>query len=100
MYVCMYLDVHQMDVTMECRQGDLEHDIYMNQPEGDIHEKQQDMACKPKPSTRYWTLKLNSFMKTSGYLKNAEDPCIYVKAGNNGTKKLRACWYYRALVQH
>ena len=44
------LVVHKMDVKATFRNGDLEEDIYMTQPEGCTIARQQNIVCKLKKS--------------------------------------------------
>ena len=41
-----YLKIHQMDVKAVFLNGDLEEEIYMNQPEGFVESGQESKACK------------------------------------------------------
>ena len=41
-----YLKIHQMDVKTVFLNGDLEEEIYMNQPEGFVESGQERKACK------------------------------------------------------
>ena len=44
------LELHQMDVKTTFLNGDMEKDIYMNQPEGFFIERKSYMVCKRKKS--------------------------------------------------
>ena len=62
------LEVQQMDMKTSCLNGDLEHEIYMEQPEGNVHKNQADLVCRVrkslyglKQSARSWKSKLTVF---------------------------------------
>ena len=85
--VQLNLEVHQMDVRTAFLNGDLEHEIYMEQPEGYEDEEQPDFVCKLrkslyglKQSARCWNVKMDSFLKASGYNQSTADPCMYQKS--------------------
>ena len=40
------LEIHQMDVQSAYLNGELEEEIYMEQPEGFIPEGKEDLVCK------------------------------------------------------
>ena len=57
--------LHQMDVVSAFLNGDLEEEIYMEQPEGYVQHGKEDLVCKLrkslyglKQSPRYWNRKL------------------------------------------
>ena len=90
------LEVHQMDVKTAYLNGDLEHEIYMKQPEGYADEDQKDLVCRLrkslyglKQSARCWNITIDSFLKESGYVQSNADPCVYFKAENKDGKKER-----------
>lgn len=81
------LEVHQMDVKTAFLNGDLENDIYMQQPDGYVDKTKPNMVCKLKKSlyglkqsARCWNLSMDRFLKESGYRQSNADPCIYSKA--------------------
>ncbi|GJV33866.1 retrotransposon protein, putative, ty1-copia subclass [Tanacetum coccineum] len=80
------LEVHQMDVKTAFLNGDLEEEIYMNQPEGFIAPRQEGKVCrlvkslyglKQAPKQRHQ--KFDHTMLESGFKINECDKCVYVK---------------------
>jgi ATP-binding cassette subfamily B (MDR/TAP) protein 1 len=63
------LEVEQMDVKTTFLHGDLEEEIYMEQPEGFLVKDKEDYVCRLKKSLyglkqapRQWYLKFDSIM--------------------------------------
>ena len=80
------LEVHQMDVTTAFLNGELDHEIYMEQPEGFLDEKFPAYVCKLKKSiyglkqsARCWNATLTNFLLADGYTKSTADECIFIK---------------------
>ena len=66
--------------------GDLDKEIYMQQPEGFMVPRKEHMVCKVtrslyglKQEPRQWYKKFDSFMTKSGLCKAEKDPCCYFK---------------------
>ncbi|GKA38822.1 retrovirus-related pol polyprotein from transposon TNT 1-94 [Tanacetum coccineum] len=85
------LDVHQMDVKMAFINGDLEEEIYMNQPEGFIALGQESKICRLvkslyglKQAPKQWHQKFDHTMLESGFKINECDKCVYVKDTSSG----------------
>lgn len=82
----MFID--QMDVVTAFLQGDLNEEIYCEQPEG--FGDGTSRVCKLKKSMyglkqspRQWNLKLDQAIKSIGLIRSKFDPCVYVaKKGN------------------
>ena len=88
------LEVHQMDVKTAFLNGDLENEIYMEQPEGYVDKNRPNMVCKLqkslyglKQSARCWNIAIDRFLKDSGYVQSSADPCIYSKSESKDGKK-------------
>ncbi|CAJ2651772.1 unnamed protein product [Trifolium pratense] len=93
------LIVHQMDVKTAFLNGDLEEEIYMEQPEGFvIHgqetkvflQKKETKVCKLdkslyglKQAPKQWHEKFDNLMILNGFRLNESDKCIYYKCDGN-----------------
>ena len=84
------LELHQMDVKTAFLNGDLEEDVYMDQPVGFIEEGKEHMVCKLKKSiyglkqaSRQWYLKFNDTIVSFGFKENIVDRCIYLKVSGS-----------------
>nr|MCH9869688.1 hypothetical protein [Serratia marcescens] len=80
------LHMEQMDVKTAFLHGDLEEDIYMEQPEGYEVKGKEKLVCKLKKSLyglkqapRQWYKKFDSFMIQNGYTRTDADPCVYIR---------------------
>ncbi|CAL1360545.1 unnamed protein product [Linum trigynum] len=85
------LEVEQMDVKTAFLHGDLEEEIYMEQPEGFKKEKNEDYVCRLRKSLyglkqapRQWYKKFESVMGEQGYMKTTSDHCVFVKKFPDG----------------
>ena len=84
------LELHQMDVKTAFLNGDLEEEIYMDQPEGFVVEGKEHMVCKLKKSiyglkqaSRQWYFKFNNTITSFGFKENIVDRCIYLKVSGS-----------------
>ena len=80
------LEVEQLDVKTAFLHGDLEEEIYMEQPEGFKVKGKENFVYKLKKSLyglkqapRQWYKKFDSFMIENGYKRTALDHCVYIK---------------------
>ncbi|KAD4179829.1 hypothetical protein E3N88_28420 [Mikania micrantha] len=80
------LEVHQMDVKTAFLNGDLEEEIYMEQPEGFSAPGQEGKVCKLvkslyslKQAPKQWHQKFDQVMLNNGFKINECDKCVYVK---------------------
>jgi len=84
------LELHQMDVKTAFLNGDLEEEIYMDQPEGFVSTGKENMVCKLKKSiyglkqaSRQWYIKFNDTITSYGFVENTIDRCIYMKVNGS-----------------
>ncbi|KAJ0804413.1 putative RNA-directed DNA polymerase [Helianthus annuus] len=78
------LEVEQMDVKTAFLHGDLDKEIYMEQPEGFQVKGKEDYVCKLqkslyglKQAPRQWYKKFESVMGKQGYRKTISDHCVF-----------------------
>lgn len=78
------LEIEQMDVKTAFLHGDLEEEIYMEQPEGFRVRGKEDFVCKLnkslyglKQAPRQWYKKFESVMEKHGYSKTTSDHCVF-----------------------
>jgi transposase InsO family protein len=77
-------EIHQMDVKTAFLNGDLDHVIYMTQPEGFAVAGQEQLVCKLgkslyglKQAGRAWYEKIDEAFQCLGFTPLKSDPCIY-----------------------
>ena len=92
------LEIHQMDVKTTFLNGDLDEEIYMEQPEGFIVPSQEKKVCwlvkslyGLKQAPMQWHDKFDSVVMTNGFKINKCDKCVYVK--NTGCGFVIICLY-------
>ncbi|KAI3503229.1 hypothetical protein L1887_31668 [Cichorium endivia] len=80
-----------MDVKTTFLNGDLEEEIYMEQPDGYIAPGQESKVCKRvkslyglKQAPKQWHHKFDHVMMECGYKINECEKCVYVKNTNDG----------------
>ena len=78
------LELQQMDVKTTFLNGDLEEEVYMDQPDGFSIEGNNHMLCKLKKSiyglkqaSRQWYLKFNDTITSFSFHENTVERCIY-----------------------
>jgi hypothetical protein len=71
------MEIHQMDVKTAFLNGELEKEIYMEQPQGFVHKGGEHLVCKLhkslyglKQSPRAWNQKLDAFLKSIEFMKS------------------------------
>ncbi|GKD25341.1 zinc finger, CCHC-type containing protein [Tanacetum coccineum] len=93
------LIIHQMDVKIAFLNGDLEEEIYMNQPQGFIMTGNENKMCKLikslyelKQAPKQWHQKFDEVVLSNGYLLNQADKYVYSKFDESG-KGVIICLY-------
>jgi hypothetical protein len=83
------LELEQLDVKTAFLHGELEEEIYMDQPEGFIVPGKENYVCKLKrslyglkQSPRQWYKRFDSFMLSYGFKRSKYDSCVYIKHVN------------------
>jgi hypothetical protein len=78
-------DIEQMDVTTAFLNGDLEEDLYLEQPKGQEVKGKENWVCKLhksiyglKQAPRVWNSTLNKFLLEKGFTPSEADPCVYI----------------------
>ncbi|KAH9765249.1 hypothetical protein KPL70_001801 [Citrus sinensis] len=84
------LYVHQMDVKTAFLNGDLDEEIYMEQPEGFILPGNEKKVCKLvkslyglKQAPKQWHEKFDSVILSHDFKHNNADKCVYFKFTND-----------------
>jgi hypothetical protein len=90
--------VHQMDVKTAFLNGELDEEIYMDQPDGFVIEGQRGKVCKLlkslyglKQAPKQWHEKFDKTMTSAGFVANEADKCVYYRFG--GGEGVILCLY-------
>ena len=82
------LSVHQMDVKTAFLNAEIDHEIYVEQPEGYVERDSfgNKLYCKLKKSlyglkqsSRMWNSLIHKFFISEGFKQSKCDPCLYMK---------------------
>lgn len=80
------LQLEQLDVKTTFLHGELDKEIYMEQPEGYYVEGKEDYVCKLqkslyglKQSPRLWYKRFDQFITGIGFKRSSFDACVYIK---------------------
>ncbi|KAG8500185.1 hypothetical protein CXB51_004397 [Gossypium anomalum] len=86
------LELEQLDVKTAFFHGELEEDIYMQQPEGFIVSEKEDYVCLLKKSfyclkqsPRQWSKRFDSFMTSHDFKRSSFDSYVYFKKNSDGS---------------
>jgi hypothetical protein len=90
--------VHQMDVQTIFLNGELDEEIYMEQPDGFVVKGQENKVCKLlkslyglKQAPKQWHEKFNTNLTSASFSINEADMCVYYRYG--GGKGVILCLY-------
>lgn len=85
------LDIDHVDVVTAFLNGDLEEEIYMEQPESFVKQGQSNKVCLLKKAiyglkqaSRVWNKKLHNVLIEIGYKRSNYESCVYSKITENG----------------
>jgi len=78
-------ELHQMDVKTALLNGDLDEEVYMEQPDGYVDSTYPDKVCRLfralyglKQAPKMWYAKLVDFLKSQGFDNIDPDACLYL----------------------
>nr|GEU61317.1 zinc finger, CCHC-type [Tanacetum cinerariifolium] len=98
------LIIHQMDVKTTFLNGELEKEVYINQPLGFIMSGNENNACKLikslyglKPTLKQWHQKSDEVVLSNGYLLNQADKCVHNKF-DESDKGVIICLYVNDML--
>ncbi|GJT73684.1 zinc finger, CCHC-type containing protein [Tanacetum coccineum] len=91
--------IHQMDVKTAFLNGELDEEVYMNQPQSFIIPSNENKVCKLikslsglKQTPKQWHQKFDVVVLSNGYLLNQADKYVYSKF-NESSKEVIICLY-------
>ena len=77
-------EIWQMDVKTAFLNGFIEENIYMEQPQGFVSANDSHKVCKLhrsiyglKQASRSWNIRFDDTIKSFGFVKNPDEPCVY-----------------------
>lgn len=98
------MHLHQIDISSAYLNSDLHHEIYIRQPEKFVSRKYPNKVLKLhkalyglKQSGREWYGRLDQVLKSIGFERSENDPCLY-KATMNDTLVLVAVYVDDLLI--
>jgi hypothetical protein len=81
--------VYQMDVKSTFLNGDLEEEVYIEQPEGFLLSEDEEYVCRLKKALyglkqapRAWYSRLDKYLQQQGFKRGTIDNNIYIKIDN------------------
>jgi hypothetical protein len=87
-----------MDVKTAFLNGELEEEIYMDQPDGFVVKGQEGMVCRLvkslyglKQAPKKWHEKFDKTLTSVGFVVNEADKCVYYRYG--GGEGVILCLY-------
>jgi hypothetical protein len=90
--------IHQIDVKTDFLNGELDEEIYMQQPNGFVAPSQENKVCRLqkslcglKQAPKQWHEKFDRTMTLAGFVVNEADTCVYYRFG--GVEGVVLCLY-------
>lgn len=91
--------LHQMDVKNAFLNGELQEEVYMEQPEGFVHPKYPTHVCRLKKALyglkqapRAWSDKISKYLISIGFQVSSSDSSLYVKKTERGIVVKSSMW--------
>jgi hypothetical protein len=85
--------LHQIDVKTNFLNGEIEEEVYIEQPDGFVIHEQNSHVCRLKKalyglkqSPHAWYVKMDGFLMSLGFSKSVADPNLYYHIVGN------ECW--------
>jgi hypothetical protein len=82
--------LHQMDVKIAFLSGEVEQEVYIEQPEGFVIHGKESHVCKLKKAlygfkqaSKAWYGRIDDFLQDLGFSKSIVDPNLYIKIVKN-----------------
>lgn len=79
------LKLHQMDITTAFPNGDLDEEVYIEQPDGFVKKGEEPLVCKLKRSIyglklspRCWNQTLDAHLKKMGFVQSTSSLYLYL----------------------
>jgi hypothetical protein len=86
----MVWKLHQMDVERAFLNGEIEEEVYIEQPEGFVIHNEKSHVCRLKEALyglkqapRAWYEKMDGFLMSLGFSKSVADPNLYYHIDSN-----------------
>jgi hypothetical protein len=90
--------IHQIDVKITFLNGELDEEIYMDQPDGFVVKGEEQRVCKLlkslyglKQAPKQWHEKFDTTLTGAGFAVNEADRCAYYRHG--GGQSVILCLY-------
>lgn len=85
------LELEQLDVKTAFLHGNINEELYMEQPEGFVQKGKEHLYCQLKQilyglkqAPRQWYIKFDQFMAKHNFTRCKSDPCVYYKKLSSG----------------
>ena len=97
------LPVFQLDVKSAFLNGELEEEVYVEQPQGYVIKGQEDKVYRLrkalyglKQAPRAWNSNIDNYLLQHGFIKSPSEPSLYIKT--QGNNFLILCLYVDDLI--